>query len=731
MNILSLENVEKKFGAGPLFQGVTFGLEHDEKMGLIGRNGSGKTTLLRIVAGVETPDVGRVVFANNRLIGYVPQNPIFATEQTVLDAVFDQPTEALRRLHDYTAAVTALESAATADPRLVARVADLSQKLEETGGWALEANAKAVLHRLGIAEVTQMTRTLSGGQRKRVALARGLVLKPDLLILDEPTNHLDPDTIAWLESYLATYAGALLLVTHDRYFLDRVTNRMLELENGATRRYEGNYTIYLEKKAEQLHQRESEAIKRDNLVRRELAWLRRGAKARSTKQKARVDRAETLIAEPKAGPERKLELSALSSRLGNKILELERIEKSYGSRRLFTDFTLRLKGGDRLGLIGPNGAGKTTLLEVIAGRLAPDVGLREVGATVVIGYFDQESRALEEDMRVIDYIKSAAENVRTADGSVITAGQMLERFLFSSNAQYTPVGKLSGGERRRLYLLRILMQAPNVLLLDEPTNDFDIATLVALEEYLETFAGCLIVASHDRAFLDRTVEQVFHLDGCGRVKGYPGNYSVYLDLRAREPAALDAASTARPNLSRSAVAMANQTARTSVPASAATTSAAALAVATSATSRATAAALSSASSYAPAAALTPASSSASSAAQSAASAAAPSAASLAASPANATISPPASAAALASAAAAVSSVNPGVNVAARKLSFKERRELETLEARIAEAEARKAEIESILAGERDFAKIGALTSELQALLAGLDADMNRWAELAE
>ncbi|MBF0543942.1 MAG: ABC-F family ATP-binding cassette domain-containing protein [Candidatus Riflebacteria bacterium] len=502
-------------------------------MGIIGRNGSGKTTLLRIIAGCETLDGGRVVLPSGSLVAYVPQNSVFEESLTVLDAVFEKGSEKMLRLRDYEAACLELESAGGDQKHLLERVSELGHQLEIHGGWELEANAKSVLHQLGLTDPTQRVGDLSGGLRKRLALARGLILRPDLLILDEPTNHLDSETIAWLEDYLANYTGALLLVTHDRYFLDRVVNVMLEIEKGRVQRFEGNYTHYLEKKEEQALQRETEAVKREGMIRRELAWLRQGAKARSTKQKAHVERAKALISGPKLETEKNLELAAPLARLGNKILEIENITKSFNEKVLIDKFSYKLKQGDRIGIIGPNGSGKTTLLEIIAGRIPPDSGTIEVGKTVIIGYFDQESRALEEDMRVVDYIRQTADNVKTADGGVISASSMLERFLFSSDQQFTPIGRLSGGERRRLYLLRLLMGAPNLLLLDEPTNDFDIATLVALENYLDSFAGCLIIATHDRFLLDRVVTQVFRIEEAGQLRGYIGNYSDLKDLQKK------------------------------------------------------------------------------------------------------------------------------------------------------------------------------------------------------
>ncbi len=546
MTLLSIENLAKSFGMKPLLEDVTFSLDEDEKMGVIGANGSGKTTLLRIIAGEETADSGRVMFSGSPLIGYLPQNPTFDPSKTVLDAVFHEGNERTRLLHDYEVACRRLAESGGADEKLLARVTELAHQLDVVKGWDLEVEAKAILDRLGIQDSGALVGTLSGGQRKRVAMARALILRPDLLILDEPTNHLDADTIDWLERYLKGYTGALLLVTHDRYFLERITNRMLEIERGRTQRFEGNYSYYLQKKDEQAAQQEAESQRRANLVRRELAWLQRGAKARTTKQKARVDRARALQESQETTSTKQIELGAASTRLGTRVIELQQVSKSYGETTLLADFTYSFTRNDRVGIIGPNGAGKTTLLEIVAGRVQPDSGEVEIGQTVVVGYYDQESRALNEEMRVIDYVKEVAEYVRTADGALISASQMLERFLFSPNAQYTPIGKLSGGERRRLYLLRILMGAPNVLLLDEPTNDFDVQTLVALEEYLESFQGALIVVSHDRYFLDRTVEHLFRFEGNGEVREYPGNYSAFLEIREREAAEEAARSPARP-----------------------------------------------------------------------------------------------------------------------------------------------------------------------------------------
>ena len=632
MNILTIEDLRKTYGTKPLLESVTFGLADDEKMGLIGANGSGKTTLMRIIAGIEKADGGRIMLQNNSRVAFLPQNPVFDPSHTVLDAVFDQGDPFLRLLHDYEEVSFALaHSGSGVDEALLKRMSDLSHQLDVTGGWDREASAKAVLDRLGLTDMDALVGTLSGGQRKRVALARALVLQPDLLLLDEPTNHLDTETIAWLESYLASYPGALLLVTHDRYFLDRVTNRMLEVMPGGVMKYEGNYSRYLELKEEQERLKEATERTRQNLARRELAWLRRGPKARTSKAKYRVERAQALQESTGAGPDAKLQLAAVSTRLGKKVLELNQVSKAYGDKVLVNRYSRLIARTDRLGIIGENGTGKTTLLEMIAGRLEPDSGHVEIGPTVVIGYFDQEGRPLNDDLRVIDTVTEVAENVRTADGTVISASQMLERFLFSPAVQYTPVAKLSGGERRRLHLLLVLMQAPNILLLDEPTNDLDIPTLAALEEYLDLFDGVLIVVSHDRWFLDRTVDYVLHVEGNGSIREYPGDYSAFLEIRKQEKA--EEAAKAAPKKPA-------PTSQKPVSSTASTTPA--------------------------------------------------------------------------------------------KLSYKEKKELDETELRIAASEERKAEIEDILAsGTTDLDTLTALSEELDQLLSGLERDMDRWAELAE
>src|SRR5215204_5954976 len=549
MHILSLEAVSKDYGLRPILENVSLGLNGQDRVGVVGVNGSGKTTFLRLIAGAESPDAGRITFADGVTVGYLPQNPAFAADATVLESVFAASDARMRLLLEYELACGELAAKGGDEQRALDRVSELGRRLEASGAWELETNARTVLGRLGINDTNATMGTLSGGQRKRVALAHALIERPGLLILDEPTNHLDAETISWLEDYLKGYGGALLLVTHDRYFLDRVTTRILEVDRGAVQAFDGNYAYYLEKKDEQETARAVEGQKREMLIRRELAWLRRGAKARTRKSKSRVERAESLIAQPREAARAALDVSVGTTRLGKKVLELRDLTKSYDGRVLIGGFSRTLLPGERVGVIGPNGAGKTTLLEIIAGRVAPDAGSLEVGQTVRIGYYDQESRALDEQERVIDYIRAVAERVETADGSFITAGQMLERFLFTGAMQYAPIAKLSGGERRRLYLLRVLMGAPNVLLLDEPTNDLDIQTMATLEDYLDGFNGCLVVVSHDRYFLDRTVEHIFRFEGGGRLREYPGNYSAFLEARRKEEsdaAPVEASASARP-----------------------------------------------------------------------------------------------------------------------------------------------------------------------------------------
>lgn len=541
MNILSIESVSKQYSERPLFRDVSFGLNKGERVGIIGVNGSGKSSLLRIIAGLEPPDSGRVVVAGGTHVVYLPQAPQLDDELTVIEAVFAGDSPTMRLLREYEQTSAALSAQPDAQSLLV-RLNDLTAQMDVRNAWDAEANAQTILSQLGLAEiVSQRIGELSGGQRKRVAMARALVDRPDLLILDEPTNHIDTDTIAWLESYLARSLSALLLITHDRYFLDRVVTRMVEIDRGKVYTYVGNYTGFLEQKAERELRAVSAEDARQNLLRREIAWLRRGARARTTKQQAHVDRVHNLMEQRPTAVQRTVEIDLEQSRrLGKRVLELKKISKHYGERQLIQAFSFELQPNDRLGIVGPNGTGKSTLLNIIAGRVAPDSGECIVGETVHTAYYDQESEGLDESQRVVDYIREAAELVRGRDGALVAATQMLERFLFTPEAQWSLIGTLSGGERRRLYLLKTLVFAPNLLLLDEPTNDLDIQTLNILEDYLDTFKGAVIAVSHDRYFLDRVVGRIIAFEPEGHLVEYPGNYSLYAEYRAQQAEAAPA-----------------------------------------------------------------------------------------------------------------------------------------------------------------------------------------------
>jgi ABC transport system ATP-binding/permease protein len=471
---------------------------------------------------------------------------------TVLEQVFYGDTPLIQLLRQYEQAVADLQTDPH-DEKKQARLYSLQSRMDAADAWEASTQAKTILTKLGIHNFTQQVHELSGGQRKRVALARALIQPADLLILDEPTNHLDNETVEWLEDYLSRYKGALLFVTHDRYFLNRVTTRICELDRGKLYSYEGNYAVFLEKKAEREEREAAAESKRQNLLRRELAWLRRGAKARTTKQKARVQRVEELRDRKVDGPVQTIEMSLGASRLGKTVMEIQHISKGYGERKLIDDFSYIVQPGDRVGIIGSNGSGKSTLLNMLAGRIQPDAGTIVVGQTVKLAYYTQENVEMDEGMRVIEYVKEAAEVIRTSDGQTITASQMLERFLFPPHLQWTPISRLSGGEKRRLYLLRTLMGEPNVLFLDEPTNDLDIQTLSILEDYLEHFPGTVITVSHDRYFLDRTVDHLFAFEGDGKIRHFMGNYSEYLDTRRREQEA-EALSKRRADKAQSAAA---------------------------------------------------------------------------------------------------------------------------------------------------------------------------------
>ncbi len=636
MTIFTLRSVHKDFGIKEILRDASFSLDEGDKVGLIGTNGSGKSTLLKMIAGLEPIDSGEIWVNSGSRIVYLPQQPDLDENHTVLEQVFADSSEQMALVREYEELSNQMAQGQGNAEQLISRLSNLSQRMEATGAWELETNAKIILSKLGIQDYEARIGDLSGGYRKRIALAAALLSEPDVLLMDEPTNHLDAISVEWLQSYLNRYRGALLLITHDRYFLDRVTNRILEIDRADLYGYSGNYAYYLEKKAESEESAVSTQRKHAGVLRRELEWLKRGPKARSTKQKARIDRIREMQNQEFKQVQGKVEISTAGRRIGKKVIDLANITKSYNDRVLIKDFTYSFSPEDRVGIIGSNGAGKSTLMNIITGEVQPDTGTVEIGSTIHIGYFNQHSDDLNlnENQRVIDYLKSVAELVKTADGEVITASQMLERFLFPPNQQYAPIHKLSGGEKRRLFLLRILMSAPNVLILDEPTNDLDVQTLAVLEEYLEDFNGCVIVVSHDRYFLDRTIDTVFALEPGGTVRQYPGNYSVYLDYRKTEEA--EEASQQAPK------------AQSTKPKS-----------------------------------QSPASTS--------------------------------------------KSTKP------RKLSFKEKREYETLETQIPEMEAEKESLEKLLYNNppSDFTEMQQLTHRLAELTQAIDSSTERWLELAE
>jgi len=518
MILLSAENISKSYSEKKLLSKINLGINDGDKIGLIGVNGTGKSTLLKIIAGVEKGDEGGIGKGSSVRIEYLPQNPDFDPEATVLEQVFKGNNPIMKLIREYEEAIRS--QAASSE-----RILQLTRDMDAMDAWNLESEARAVLTKLGSSDFNAKIGDLSGGQKKRIALAAALVNPSDLLVLDEPTNHLDNAAIDWLEQYLNRRKGALLMVTHDRYFLDRVVNQIIELDSGSLYSYKGNYSYFLEKKLEREEMEVATEKKRQCLLRQELAWIKKGAKARSTKQKARIDRFNKLNEQPQHGIEDKLHISVASSRLGKKTVELEHVSKAFDETKVIDNFTFVLPRNDRVGIVGPNGCGKSTLLNIICGSVMPDSGKVEVGETVRIGLYSQEIQHMDGSLRVIEYIKEGAEYLSTAEGYKISASQMLEKFLFPPTLQWALIEKLSGGEKRRLNLLRVLMEAPNILLLDEPTNDLDIETLVILEDYLEDFKGAVIAVSHDRYFLDRMAEKIFSFEGNGKIVEYTGNYS--------------------------------------------------------------------------------------------------------------------------------------------------------------------------------------------------------------
>ena len=493
MNILNIEHVSKIFGEKTIFDDVSFGIQEGDKIGIIGINGTGKTTLLRMIAGVEEPDSGQIIKQNGIRLAYLSQHPSFPEGATVLSYAFDGIAE---------------------------------------NDWALKSEVKSALNKLGITDHDMKMEHLSGGQKKKVALAKTLTSSFEILLLDEPTNHLDGEMISWLEDYLKRYKGVVIMVTHDRYFLDKVTNRILEISRGKLYGYEANYSKFLEMKAEREEMELASERKRQSVLRMELEWAKRGCRARTTKQKARLERLELLKNGKAPETDRLAEIDSVETRMGKKTIELHHVSKSYGERKLIDDFDYIVLKNQNLGIVGPNGCGKSTLLKMIAGLVEPDEGTIEIGETIRIGYFAQELPEMNTSQRVIDFVKDIAEYIPTKEGR-ITASQMLERFLFTPDMQYAPIEKLSGGEKKRLYLLSVLQAAPNVLIFDEANNDIDIPTMTILEDYLNSFQGIVITVSHDRYFLDNVVDRIFEFDGNGHLQQYEGGYTDYIEAKQR------------------------------------------------------------------------------------------------------------------------------------------------------------------------------------------------------
>jgi ABC transport system ATP-binding/permease protein len=532
MNILSAQGLTKAHGLKQLFAGLTFGMEDRDRVGLIGVNGCGKSTLLRILAGVEPADAGTVTLRQGLRVEHVTQNPVFGPGQSVIECVFSSSARIAPLVREYETACAAL-SHAPHDPALLKHCDDVSRRMDAASAWDYEHQARTILGKLGVDDMEARVDELSGGYRRRVALAHALLAECDLLVLDEPTNHLDADTVAWLEDHLRRFNGAVLLVTHDRYFLDRVTGRIAELDAGQLRLFEGGFSSFVERKAELDSAAAAQQDRRRAILRTEMEWLKRGAKARTTKQKARIDRIHEMQQAPVRAAREAVAFALETRRLGGKILELDRVEKSLGGRRLIANFTHTFRPGERLGIIGPNGSGKTTLANLMVSRIQPDSGAIAVGKTVAFGYFDQESTELDPDERALDYVKrEGGDMLRGTDGSAMSAALVMEQFLFTPQMLYSTIGRLSGGERRRLYLVRTLMRNPNFLILDEPANDLDIPTLQALEYFLDGFGGCLVVISHDRYFLDRTVDHILSFEPDGTLRSYPGGYSAYASMRS-------------------------------------------------------------------------------------------------------------------------------------------------------------------------------------------------------
>jgi ATP-binding cassette subfamily F protein uup len=526
VNYLSVESVSKSYGVKILFENISFGIGQGQKVALVAKNGAGKSSLLRILTGKDAPDSGKVTLRKGIAMAFLSQDPQFDENKTVIEVLFDTETPVSKAVKEYELSMQLQED--DNSPANRQRFELASAEMETLKAWDYELKIHQVLSRLGLDFLDKKISQLSGGQKKRVALAQVLIMEPDLLIMDEPTNHLDIGMIEWLEDYLAGRETTLLLVTHDRYFLDRICDEIIEIDNGKLYHYDGNFSYYIEKKAEREMSEASETDKARNLYRRELEWVRRMPKARGTKSKARLnafDDVKEKALKKKAGDE--LQLNVKMSRLGGKIIELIKINKSYGEQKILNSFTYTFHKNEKIGIIGKNGVGKTTFLNILLSKESFDSGKIQTGETVVFGYYSQEGLKLNEDKRVIEVVKDIADHIPLADGSSVSASQMLQRFMFPPDMQYTFVSKLSGGEKRRLYLCTVLMKNPNFLILDEPTNDLDIITLGILEDFLASFPGCVLIVSHDRYFMDKLVDHMFVFEGAGEIKDFPGNYSDY------------------------------------------------------------------------------------------------------------------------------------------------------------------------------------------------------------
>ncbi|MGO2101006.1 ABC-F family ATP-binding cassette domain-containing protein [Vagococcus salmoninarum] len=535
MKELRVDHIKKTYGDKTLFDDISFLIHTKDKVGLIGVNGTGKTSLLNILAGKDNGDSGEMKTPQDYHISYLSQDSTLPDELTVAEAVFQGDSPILQAVREYEEALVNLASDGS-NQQYQQAYTKAEEKMNKEDAWLADTNAKTVLHQLGISDISRQIKELSGGQKKRVGLAQVLIQEPDLLLLDEPTNHLDYQAIEWLESYLSQYTGALVMVTHDRYFLDKVTNRIFELAFGKLHEYKGNYQTYLLAKAEREETEKAQEHKRKQLYKQELAWMRAGVKARGTKQQARINRFNDLQGDlNQIGENDDIDITIGSQRLGKKVMTVEHGNFEIESKTILKDFNLLVQGRDRIGITGENGAGKSTLLNILAGRLQLASGLYEIGETVKLAYYTQENEDMDPNMRMIQYLQEAAELVKQADGSTISIAEMLERFLFPRASHGTIIGKLSGGEKRRLFLLKLLISQPNVLLLDEPTNDLDIDTLTVLEDYLEHFNGAVISVSHDRYFLDKTVEKLLVFQGNGKIIEYFGTMSDYLaDSKAEE-----------------------------------------------------------------------------------------------------------------------------------------------------------------------------------------------------